>query len=287
MAYIQYMDNNNNIKQSSGETTPLYYGIGEESLKTYLNVFDKDTNRFLPTIYKKGRLLNDEIEIYNHLLKKDEIVLIKFTIDNIKYEEEILVKKIMDATHIKIDNTKLQKYFKYINNRNIFIYGTRQKTVNLLNQKFLYSLSSLSLSGIKELNNKVNNNIEESLKLINTEKDENNKQNMQIQSNTENVNNIATKFNTLVQEHIVVKDLVQKSAETINKLLVENNNLKNIINKLNTEKELNTKNIILLNGNFNKQNNINKNNLNLLNEHIKKQQIQLNELAKKVNNVSL
>ena len=287
MAYIQYMDNNNNIKQNSSETTPLYYGIGEESLKTYLNVYDKDTNRFLPTIYKKGRLVNDEIEIYNHLVNQGDIILVKFIIDNVKYEEEILVTEIMDTTHIKIDNTKLQKYFQYINNRNIFLYGTRQKTVNLLNEKFLYSLSSLSLSGLKELNNKVKSNNEGTLELINTEKQENNKQNIQIQSNTDNVNNIATKFNTLVQEHMVVKDLVQKSVETINKLLVENNNLKNTINKLNNEKELNTKNIVLLNGNFNKQNNINQNNLKLLNEHIKKQQIQLNQLMEKVNNVSL
>ena len=279
MAYIQYMDNHNNIRQSGPEVTPIYYGIGEESLKTHMNVYDKDTNRFLPTIYKKGRLVNDEIELYNHLLNEGEQILVKFTIDNVKYEEEILVTKIIDTTHIKIDNTKLQKYFAQINNRNIFIYGTRQQSVNILNEKFLYSLSSLSLSGIKELTTKFNNKNEETLELINIEKQENNKQNGQIQSNTENVNNIATKFNTLVQEHMIVKDLVQKSAETINKLLVENDNLKK-------EKELNTKNIILLNNNFNKQNTINQNNLNLLNEHIKKQQILINKLSEKVNNIS-
>jgi len=287
MSYIQYMDNNNNIKQSGPEVTPLYYGIGEESLQTYMNVYDKDTNRILPTIYKKGKLVNDEIELYNHLLNEGEEILVKFTIDNVKYEEEILVTEIIDTTHIKIDNTKLQQYFDHINNRNIFIYGTREKNVNILNEKFLYSLSSLSLSGIKELTTRFNNKNEETLELINTEKQENNKQNIQIQSNTENVNNIATKFNTLVQEHMVVKDLVQKSAETINKLLVENNNLKNTINTLNNEKELNKKNIVLLNDNFNKQNNINQNNLNLLNEHIKKQQSLINQLMEKVNNVSL
>ena len=85
---------------------------------------------------------------------------------------------------------------------------------------------------------------------------------------------------------MIVKDLVQKSAETINKLLLENNNLKNTINTLNNEKELNKKNIVLLNDNFNKQNNINQNNLNLLNEHIKKQQILINQLIEKDKMVS-
>jgi len=286
MAFIQYMDNNNNVKQYSEETTPLYYGIGEESLKTYVNIYDKDTNRFLPTIYKKGKLINDEIEIYNHKLNKNEFVLVKFTIENNKYEEEILVTDIIDATHIKIDNTRLQKYFEFINNRNIFIYGTRIKNINILNDKFLYSLSSLSLSGIKELNNKVNTNNENTLELINNEKTENTNQNIKIQSNTENLNNIANKFNTLVQEHMVVKDVVQKSGETINKLLIENNNLKNTINTLNAEKELNTKNIVLLNNNFNKHNSINQNNLNLLNEHIKKQQILINKLMEKMNDTT-
>jgi hypothetical protein len=286
MSYIQYMDNNNNIRQSGPEVTSLYYGIGEESLQTYMNVYDKDSNRILPTIYKKGKLVNDEIELYNHLLNQGEQILVKFTIDNVKYEEEILVTEIIDTTHIKIDNTKLQQYFEHINNRSIFIYGTRQKDVNILNEKFLYSLSSLSLSGLKELTTRFNNKNEETFELINAEKQENNKQNTQIQSNTENVNNIATKFNTLVQEHMVVKDLVNKSAETINKLLVENNNLKNTINTLNNEKELNKKNIVLLNDNFNKQNNINQNNLKLLNEHIKKQQLLINQLMEKVNNIS-
>jgi hypothetical protein len=280
MYYIQYMDNNNNVKKNSPETTPIYYGVGEESLNKYMNVYDKDSNRILPTIYKKGKLVNDEIELYNHLLNQGEQILVKFTIDNVKYEEEILVTEIIDTTHIKIDNTKLQQYLEHINNRNIFIYGKRQKNVNILNEKFLYSLSSLSLSGIKELTTKFHNKTGETFELINIEKQENNKQNIQIKSNTENVNNIATKFNTLVQEHMIVKDLVQKSAETINKLLVENNNLKNTINTLNAEKELNKKNIILLNNNFNKQNTVNKNNLNILNEQIKK-------LMEKVNNLVL
>jgi len=286
MYYIQYMDNNNNVKKNSPETTPIYYGVGEESLNKYMNVYDKDSNRILPTIYRKGKLLNNEIELYNHLLNQGEQILVKFTIDNVKYEEEILVTEIIDTTHIKIDNTKLQQYLEHINNRNIFIYGKRQKNVNILNEKFLYSLSSLSLSGIKELTTKFHNKTEETFELINIEKQENNKQNTQIKSNTENVNNIATKFNTLVQEHMIVKDLVQKSAETINKLLLENNNLKNTINTLNNEKELNKKNIVLLNDNFNKQNNINQNNLNLLNEHIKKQQILINQLIEKDKMVS-
>jgi hypothetical protein len=284
MAYIQYKDNNNNVKQHTAEITPYYYGVGAESLKTYFNIYDKDRNRFLPTIYKRGKLINDEIELYNHQLKVNDVILVKFTIKGIKYEEEILVTEIIDTTHLKIDNTKLQQYFEFINNRNIFIYGTRQKDVSILNQKFLYSLSSLALSGIKELNNKVIKNDENTLELINIEKTENTKQNVQIQSNTENVNNIAGKFNTLVQEHTIVKNIVQKSGETINKLLVENNNLKNIINTLNNDKELNKKNIILLNTNFNKQNNINQNNLTLLNEHIKKQQILINQLIEKMNN---
>jgi len=284
MAYIQYKDNNNNVKQHTAEITPYYYGVGAESLKTYFNIYDKDRNRFLPTIYKRGKLINDEIELYNHQLKENDIILVKFTINGVKYEEEIFVTEIVDTTHLKIDNTKLKQHFKYINGRNIFIYGTRQKDVSILNQKFLYSLSSLALSGIKELNNKVIKNDENALELINVEKTENTKQNVQIQSNTENVNNIAEKFNTLVQEHTIVKDIVQKSGETINKLLVENNNLKNIINTLNNEKELNKKNIILLNTNFNKQNNINQSNLTLLNEHIKKQQILINQLMDKMNN---
>ena len=270
MYYIQYMDKNNNIRLCSEETTPIYYGIDKESLKSYFNIYDKEINSFLPTIYKKGKLINDEIEIYNHSLNENDIVLVKFTIDNVKYEEEILVTKIIDTTHIKIDNTKLLKYFNSINNRDIFIYGVREKDITILNEKFLYSLSSLSLSGIKELNNKVNDNYENHLQLINAEQKENNKQNTLINLNTSNVTNISSKFNTLVKEHMIVKDLVTKSTETINKLLNENNNLKNTI--------------VQLNDNFNKQNQVNLSNFKILNENIQKQQTLINQLLQKINN---
>mgnify|MGYP001196355522 CR=1 FL=1 len=270
MYYIQYMDKNNNVKQCSEETTSLYYGIDKESLKSYFNIYDKETNSFLPTIYKKGKLINDEIEIYSHSLNENDIVLVKFTIDNVKYQEEILVTKVLDTTHIKIDNTKLLKYFSSINNRDIFIYGVQEKDISILNEKFLYSLSSLSLSGIKELNNKVNDNFGNHLELINVEQEENNKQNVQIKLNSSNVTNISTKFNTLVQEHMALKDLVTKSAETINKLLNENNNLKNTV--------------VQLNDNYNKQNQVNLNNFKIVSENIQKQQILINQLLKKINN---
>ena len=270
MAYIQYMDKNNNVKQYSEETTPLYYGIDKDSLNEHFNIYDKETNSFLPTIYKNGKLLTDEIEIYNHKLNENDIVLVQFTIDNVKYQEEILVTKVLDTTHIKIDNTKLLKYFSSINNRDIFVYGVQEKDIVLLNEKFLYSLSSLSLSGIKELNNKVNDNFENHLELINVEQDENNKQNEQIKLNSSNVTKISTKFNTLVQQHMALKDLVTKSTETINKLLNENNNLKNTV--------------VQLNDNFNKQNQVNLSNFKIVSENIQKQQMIINQLLKKINN---
>ena len=270
MYYIQYRDKNNNARVCSEETTPIYYGIDKKSLKSYFNIYDKETNSFLPTIYNKGKLINDEIELYNHLLNENDIILVKFTIDNVKYEEEILVTKIMDTTHIKIDNTKLLKYFKSINNRDIFIYGTKEKHITLLNEKFLYSLSSLSLSGIKALNNKVNDNYENHLQLINAEQKENNKQNTQINLNTSNVTNISSKFNTLVKEHMAVKNTASKSEETINKLLKDNNNLRNTI--------------IQFNDIFNKQNKVNLNNFKILNENIQKQQTLINQLLAKINN---
>ena len=270
MAYIQYMDKNNNIKQYSEETTPLYYGIDKDSLNEHFNIYDKETNSFLPTIYKNGKLINDEIEIYNHSLNENDIVLVQFTIDNVKHQEEILVTKVLDTTHIKIDNTKLLKYFSSINNRDIFVYGVQEKDITILNEKFLYSLSSLSLSGIKELNNKVNDNFGNHLELINVEQEENNKQNVQIKLNSSNVTNISTKFNTLVQEHMALKNLVTKSAETINKLLNENNNLKNTVGQLND--------------NFNKQNQVNLSNFKIVSENIQKQQMIINQLLKKINN---
>ena len=287
MAYIQYMDKYNNVKQHSEETTPLYYGIGIESLKKHVDIYDKGSNRFLPTIYKKGKIIDNEMEIYCHLLKKNDTMLIKFTINGIKYEEEILVTNVIDTTHINIDNTNLLPYLKDINNRDVFIYGKRVKEVTYLNEKFLYSLSSLALSGVKELNKTVISNNENCLELINTNNNYNLNQDLKIQSNNENVLKIGTSFNSLVKEHIVVKDLVQTSVETINKLLIENNNLKNNIKTLNNEKELNKNNITLLNNNFNIQNQTNQKNMNMLNQNIQKQQLLINQLIEKVNSLTV
>jgi hypothetical protein len=287
MAYIQYMDKYNNVKQYSEETTSLYYGIGIESLKKHVNIYDKGSNRFLPTIYKKGKLINNEIEIYCHLLKKNDTILIKFTIEGIKYEEEILVTNIIDTTHINIDNTNLLPYLKDINNKDVFIYGKRVERVTYLNEKFLYSLSSLALSGVKELNKTVISNNENCLELINTNNNYNLNQDVKIQSNNENILKIGTSFNSLVKEHMSVKEIVQTSVDTINKLLIENNNLKNNLKFSNDEKELNKNNLVLLNNNFNLQNQTNQKNMNMLNQNIKKQQILINQLMVKIDNLTI
>jgi hypothetical protein len=292
MHFIQYMDNNNNIQQYQEEYTSLYYGIGFESLEKYFSIYNISQNEFLPTIFRKGKLINDELELYKHGLNVNDVILIKYKINSIKYQKKITVVKILDATHIKINNNPILEHLNDINHTNIFIYGEKNQDCISLNQKLLYSISSLALSGVKAIDHKFDDkNIQLTDHINNNIKNiERNKLN--ITSINENVLKIGNNFNTLVSEHTNVKnvvtknsEIINKNSEIINKLVLENNNLneKNnslIIQNNNVIKdnEILRKNIILLNDNFNKQNNINAQKFNILNEQMKKQQIIINQL---------
>lgn len=246
---FQYLDKNNNKKDLSEEDNLFLYAIDDKSLNNYFNILSNGKNKYLPTINRNGKIINNEIELYNHKLNIDDEILIKFTIDNNTYEKVVKVTKIIDTTHINIDTTNINMYLNDINNRKIYIYGKNITDFDYLNLKFLYSLISFNISSTKDFyklyeDNKVNiqNEIKICKNLINDNK-------LRSENNKVIINKIGENFNKLVGKY-------QESTKTINILSQENELLK-------------------------KQVTLNQKNINLLNEHLNKQSIIINQLLQK------
>lgn len=251
MNFIKFLDKHNNKKELSEEEEKYYYGISDETIKKYFNVLSYGENTYLPTINRKGKIVNNEIEIYNHNLNNNDTILINFDIDNIKINREIKVLNVIDTTHIIIDDTDIKKYKKEINNKKIHLYGKKISNFNILNMKFLYSLCSFSLVSLKEINKKIENNLNLNLNKLNESK-------LKIELNNTNIQKISNSFNKLVEQ-------IENQNKVINNLIKENNELKQ-------------KNTI-----YEKEIQLNKNNINLLNKQLNNQTIVLKQILEKIN----
>ena len=253
---FKFIDKNLNKKDLSEEDNIFLYSIDNDSLNKYFNIYSIGNNKFLPTINRNGKIIDNEIEIYNHNLKVNDDILIKFDIDNNNYEKNVKVIEIIDTTHIKIDIQNINNYLPNINNRKIFIYGKKVKNFEYLNLKFLYSLISYNISASKEIKHDLN----EHKKLVET--------NMKILNNLINDNKLTSQNNKL---------LVQKIGENFNKLVSNFTETNKKVNQLLLEnKEIKKQNEL-----FKQQIVLNQKNINLLNQHLNKQSIIINQLLQK------
>lgn len=260
---FKYIDKNNNKNDLSEEEKLYYYAIDDLSINKYFNILSKGSDKFLPNVNRHGKLINNEIELYNHSLNVGDNILIKFKYMDNEISKVINVIEILDFTHIKVDISNITEYITYINNKKIFIFGKKINNFNYLNLKFLYSLISFNLSASKDLKNKFdekNNEFSNNIKIIS---------NLLNDYNLKSINN---------------EKIIKKIGQNFNKLVENFQNTNNIVNNLVIEnKKINIKYDNLKNDydNLKKQMVINQNNIKLLSQHVNKQNEIINNLMKK------
>lgn len=246
---FKYIDKNFNKNDLSEEEKLYLYGIDDESLKKYFNILTKGENEYLPTINRNGKIVDNEIELYNHQLNKNEEILIEFIINDNKYKKVVKVTEILDTTHILIDLENIKHFHNEINNKKIFIYGKKIENYDYLNLKFLYSLISFSIKAIKESHL----DLEEYKNFV--------KNKLNIQGNR--INDLFLKLENTT-------NFSKKLGENFNKLVTSYTETNKDVNIIKQENELLKKQVAL-----------NQKNINLLNQHINKQTQIINQLLQK------
>ena len=264
LKFLRFSDKHNNKKQYTEEDKLFYYGLTHDTIKNHFNYLYNGENYYLPTVNRYGKLIDNIVELYSHNLKENDIVLVKIKVDNIEYKYDVKVTKVLSYNSIEIDDIEIKKikdYKKKINRRKIFFYGKKIKNFNYLNLKFLYSLSSLSLSTSQAINKeleKTNIVVNKNQKNISTLNQDLNQVIIKNENSENLIKNIGKNFNKLVKKVDDQNKVIQTQSNYIKKLLEENNKLKQEVN-------------------------LNKNNISLLNQNINKQNIIINQILQKIN----